>query len=243
MALTMLRRSAGSPFTTNCMNDCWLPPGGHPTPSYDRMLCPWAAMVLATSASRPDRSLQRTSSHATWGCAALPAPCIGSPMSSTRFRIPAAINRPSGELGSGCSRCSCRFTNWASLWRALRVVGRHFLCASTSCAVMSSGCSASITISTTSALLSLWSGGTCTPFTLAPFIWLPTSVCRWYAKSTTVAPLGRRMGCPEGVNTNTPWPNRSSVTQSTNSRGGIVFRNSFCHSRMLVSQLTRPASS
>ncbi len=49
------------------------------------------------------------------------------------------------------------------------------------------------------------------------------------------------MTSPEGVNTKTPRPSRSSVTQSTNSRADRLFTNSLCHSRMEFSQLMRRA--
>ena len=53
--------------------------------------------------------------------------------------------------------------------------------------------------------------------------------------------LGRRMISPEGVNTNTPRPSKSSVMQSTNSRADRLFTNSLCQSRMEFSQLMRRA--
>jgi len=53
------------------------------------------------------------------------------------------------------------------------------------------------------------------------------------------ATFGNLMTSPKGVNTNTPLPNSSSVTQSTNSRASRLPRKSCCHSRIELSQLTR----
>ena len=50
---------------------------------------------------------------------------------------------------------------------------------------------------------------------------------------------GNRMTSPHGVKTKTPWPRRSSVMQSTNSRGVRAPKNSPCHLRIDASQFTR----
>jgi hypothetical protein len=58
-----------------------------------------------------------------------------------------------------------------------------------------------VKISTRSPVASLWSSGTIWPLTSAPRQRCPTLVCTRYAKSTGVAPSGRSITSPPGVNT------------------------------------------
>jgi len=81
--------------------------------------------------------------------------------------------------------------------------------------------------STTSPFSSVESSGTRRPFTRAPIVRWPTSVCTAYAKSTGVAPAGSAMTSPFGVKTYTSPSAISNRRESRNSEGSAV---SFCQS-------------
>ncbi len=84
-----------------------------------------------------------------------------------------------------------------------------------------------VTISTMSPDWSLWSSGTMRPFTFAPIVRWPMSVWMRYAKSIGVAPLGRSLTSPFGVNTKTWSWKTSTLSDSTNS---VASATSCCHS-------------